>query len=95
MVKSIPSLLAILIAFFAAIIQVTTNTEFAGPSVKHWLTDSNRNRNYLLKRWFENKQADGSADSRSASSPFDHLHKNHQFKGACDSHYFPLRIIFK
>jgi hypothetical protein len=93
--KSIPSLLTILIASFAAIIQVTTNTEFAGPSVKHWLTDSNRNRNDLLKTWFDNKRAGGSADSRSASSLFDLLHKNHQFKGACDSHYFPLRIIFK
>jgi hypothetical protein len=85
MTKSIPSLLAILITSLTLVIQVTINAKFARPSVKdfqtHWLTDSNHDRNELLKKWHGNKRIGSSSETHPASSSFDILKSNHQFKG--------------
>jgi hypothetical protein len=95
MTKSIPSLLAILITSLAFVIQVTTNAKLARPSVKdfrsHWLSDSNHDRNELLKKWHENKRIGILSETNPASSPFDILQSNHQFKGL----HFKYKNLFK
>ena len=86
MMKSFPSLFAILISTFVIFKQTNAMIEYAESSGKghrsNWLTDAHRNRVELFKKWLENKPIDSSVGGRS-SSPYDVLHSPHQFKGAC------------
>ncbi len=88
MMKSIPSVLAILITFSAAIIPITASAELIRPIVKdfrpNWLTGSNRSRNELLKKLYENKRINNSP----GLSSFEALHSNHKFKGLYYFHCF-------
>jgi hypothetical protein len=84
--KSIPSLLTILLSSLAAISQVTINAELprlpARDYRSHWLADAHAHRrNDLLKRWFANEQMGLSTEQRSVPSPFDTLRSPQQFKG--------------
>jgi DNA repair photolyase len=96
--KSIPSLLAILISSLAIFTQTNANIGYAESSDHghrpSWLTDSHRNRVELFKKWLENKPTGNSIDGRSPSSPYNALESTHQFKGACYCHLFSLGKIF-
>jgi len=81
MMKSIPSLFAILISLLA--IFTYTNAVIESYDEGHrpsWLAGSHQNRVRLFKKWLGNKQAGG----HGASSPHDALHATPQFKGCID-----------
>lgn len=85
MMNSVPTYLAMfLMTSLTIIIHVQSTAEFARPSAKgfrsHWLAESTKNRNDLIKKWFDKKQPDRS----SALSSFDTLQMDHQFKGCID-----------
>jgi len=84
MMKSIPSLFAILISSLAIFTQTDAVIDYAKSSDKglrqNWLTDPHRNRIELFKKWLGNKPVGGQA----ALSPYDVLHPTHQFKGCID-----------
>lgn len=98
MMKSIPSLFAILISSLAIFTQTDATIEYgesAGKGLQqNWLTDSHRNRIELFKKWLADKSTGSSIGGRSSSSPFDVLHPTHAFKGACYCCLFSLGIIF-
>ncbi len=87
MMKSIPSLFAILISLLAIFTYtnavIESNDESDGP---RWLADSHRNRIHLFKKWLGNTPADAHA----SSSPADLLHSTRQFKGARVHRLFSL-----
>jgi hypothetical protein len=92
MIRSIFSLLAILIASLATIIIIipeSVNAESLRSSMKgfqsHWLANTNQDRNELLRKWLENKGIDTSPESRSVSAPFKTLSTNSEFKGKWNS----------
>ncbi len=98
MMKSIPSLFAILISLLVLFIQTNASVEYAESSGKgvrpNWLTDSHRNRVELFKKWLGNKPIENSVDGRSSPSPYDMLHPTQAFKGACYCRLFSLGIVF-
>ncbi len=79
------SLLIILISFLTTINQVATEAHIVRPPVKgqqtHWLTDPQRNRNELLKKWLEDKRGENPTDHSSKLSTMDILHPSQLFKG--------------
>ena len=84
--KSIPSLLTILLSSLAAISQVTINAQLSHLPARdyrpQWLADTHvQRRTNLLKRWFANGPIGLSPEQRSLSSPFDTLQSPKQFKG--------------
>jgi len=88
MMKSIPSLVTILISLLVIFTQTDAAVEYAESSGKgyrpNWLTDSHHNRIELFKKWLEDKPIGNSVNGRSPSVPYDVLHPTHQFKGCID-----------
>lgn len=86
MMKSIPSLFAILISSLVIFTQtdaVIEHDESSGHGLRpNWLTDSHRNRIELFKKWLENKPVGNSENS--PVLPYDLLHPTHPFKGCID-----------
>jgi hypothetical protein len=81
MMKSIPSLLALLISSLLAITQiaVVVDAEKFSDLRPSWLSDSHRNRVEIFKKWLEKKPI-----GHTASSPYEALHSTHLFKGCTD-----------
>ena len=84
--KSIPSLLTILLSSLAAISQVTINAQLSRLPDRdyrsHWLANTHlQRRTDLLKRWFANGPLGLSTEERSLSPSFDALRAPKQFKG--------------
>lgn len=80
MMKTIPTLLTILISSLAILTigVVQSSDQGLRPS---WLADSHRQRIELFKKWLGNKPAATPLGSRSPSSSFGMLEPTHQFKG--------------